>query len=114
MAALGSGDEGGSAEAVGKLRVGARIDGEPQDIQQPFRAGIQKGIIQAVIADVDIRACLDERAHGFYVVAVRGCHDWRTATRVAPIDIGAFTQPSLNGGAIAVFRGADEWIGHFL
>ena len=108
MTALGGGDQGGAAKAIGQPGIRLGLNRQFQDLQQALCPGIQEWIVQAVIADVDVGARLNERPHRVDPVAVGGCHDRRAPLGIAPIDLGAFLEQFLDGGRIAGLGCADE------
>jgi hypothetical protein len=114
MAALGGGGEGDAAEAVGEAGIGLRFDSQFEVLQETFGASIEERVVQAVIADIDIGAGLEQGAHGIHAVSIGGSHDGCATAVIAAIDLGAGLQAAENGRGIACFGGADELGGQVL
>ena len=92
MTALRRRDQRRAAKAIGQFGVGAGINGQFENLKQSFRASVQKGIVQPVVLNMNIRPGCDQRTHRCHLVAMRRRHDRGASPLVATVDSRASSQ----------------------
>src|SRR5262249_54436405 len=68
-------DERDSAIAIREPRVGVGIEGESDDVEEPFRAGKVQRIVDVVVANIDVSPRTNEGGDRLRLVGIRRPHD---------------------------------------
>ena len=86
MTALRRRDQRRAAKTIGQFGVGAGVNRQFENLKQSFRASVQKGVVQPVVLNMNIRPGCDQRSHRCHLVAMRRRHDRGASPLVATVD----------------------------
>jgi hypothetical protein len=107
-------DQGGAAEPVGDRRVGSAVVGELENVEVPFGAGVQKGIVKHVVLNVRVSPTRKEEPDGSDLVRVGRRHRRGPSAFILHIDVAADIEFALDAGEIALHCVFDQCAHVFL
>ncbi len=108
LAAEGGGEVDRGGAALVAERIGAGVQQYPRDVHVPFEGHPAERRLALLVAEVDLRAGLQQHRHGLGPALVSGDHQERVALGVAQVDVESLPQGGGEGGGLALtgeFRG---------